>query len=141
MPNPKKITDKWFSLYIRLRDALEFQKEISGVDVSFGRCCTCGKIGQWKYMDCGHFISKGLGGASGIRWDERNSHLQCKQCNAFRQGNYPEYEKFMLKKYGQKVIDELHIKHKVNRYSWMDFEGLAEYYKQEFNKLKSKAGF
>ena len=106
MPSQNKINDKWFSLYIRFRDAMEFQKEVPDADISFGRCCTCGKIGQWKYMDCGHFIPKGRGGTSGVRWDERNAHLQCKLCNGgFRAGKNIRaetdelYRKFMFEKY------------------------------------------
>ena len=136
MSNPKKTTDKWFSLYVRLRDALEFQKETEA-DISFGRCCTCGKIGQWKYMDCGHYISKGLSGSSGVRWDERNAHLQCKICNAFRQGNAQAYTEFMLKKYGQGVIDELKIKHEINSYKGQYF-AIAEMYKGMFEELSNQ---
>jgi len=130
----KKILNKWFSLYIRLRDALEFHKE-TGADISFGRCCSCGKIVQWKYADCGHYISRDLGGNSGVYFDERNAHLQCKICNAFRQGAPKEYEQFMLKKYGQKVVDELHIKHKTHTYNQKEIVGLGIYYKQEYENL------
>ena len=134
MPSQKKKTDKWFSLYIRLRGAIEFHKE-TGADISLGRCCTCGVIKQWKYMDCGHFISKGLGGSSGVRWDERNAHLQCKICNAFRQGNAQAYEPFMRDKYGQKVIDELTIKHKIGNYKGR-IEAIGLMYKQMYQELK-----
>ena len=135
--NVKKTTDKWFSLYIRFRGALEFQKEVPDADIFFGRCCTCGKVGQWKYMDCGHFISKGRGGASGVRWDERNAHLQCKGCNAFSQGNAQEYMDFMLKKYGQGVIDELRIKDKINSYKGQLW-AIGQFYKEQYKKLQKK---
>lgn len=130
----KRKLDRVFSNYIRLRDALELHKE-TGTDISLGRCCTCGKIGQWRYMDCGHFISKGMGGASGVRYDERNAHLQCNSENAFEQGNIPAYREFMLNKYGQEIIDELKIKDKTHTYSLLELEGLLLYYKQEYKKL------
>lgn len=137
MPTPRKIADKWFSLYIRLRDAIEFQKETGDSDISYGRCCTCGKIGQWKYMDCGHFISRGSHGASGVRWDERNAHLQCKPCNGFHQGRYHEYEQFMLDKYGQETIDMLKFldSHQTHKYKIV---GIGLMYKQMYEELKGE---
>ena len=133
MPSQKKKVDKWFSFYIRLRDAMEFQKD-TGTDAGIGRCCTCGKIGQWKYMDCGHFISRGSGGSSGVRWDERNAHLQCNICNAFQQGSTVRYYEFMLAKYGQAVIDELKWLDKNNSYKYK-LIGLELYYRQKYQEL------
>ena len=123
----KKEVWKWCSLYIRQRDS---------VNGEWGYCCTCGKIVQIKYGDAGHFIGRGLGGSSGVYFDERNIHLQCKTCNAFEQGAYTEYRKFMLDKYGQEVIDELELKHRTHNYTLMDLEGLLLYYKQEYESLK-----
>lgn len=134
MPTSKQKLDKFFSNYIRLRDAIEFHKKTK-VDISFGQCCTCGKIGQWRYMDCGHFIGRGLGGSSGVRWDERVAHLQCKICNAFQQGAPATYLKFMLGKYGQKIVDELYLRHKVHKYTRLEIEGLGQYYKQEYQRM------
>ena len=144
MPTPTKIADKWFSLYIRFRDALEFQKEVPDADISFGRCCTCGKIGQWKYMDCGHFISRGRGGGSGVRWDERNAHLQCKPCNGgFYAGTNTRtkvdeaYKQFMLEKYGQAVIDQLEFLDRNQSYHGKIL-GIGLMYKQMYEDLRGK---
>ena len=86
-------------------------------------------------MDAGHFIGRGLGGGSGVYFDERNIHAQSNLENAFLGGNPHEYEKFMLKNYGQKVIDELRLKHKTNKYTQKDIIGLGLYYKAEYLKL------
>ncbi|KKL80866.1 hypothetical protein LCGC14_2000510 [marine sediment metagenome] len=137
MPSPKEVADKWFSLYIRLRDAIEFQKEVPDADIAYGRCCTCGIIKQWKYMDCGHFISKSRGGASGVRWDERNAHLQCKPCNGFNQGRYHEYELFMIDKYGQDTIDLLKWLHTHQSYKYK-IVGIGLMYQQMFEELKNE---
>ena len=134
----KKTTDKWFSFYIRLRDSIDYCRRAElPLDTGIGQCCTCPAIKEWKYMDCGHFVSKGRGGASGVRWDERNAHLQCKSCNAFQQGNAQEYGDFMLEKYGQGVIDELRIKHKINSYKGQ-IPAIGLMYKEMYLALKGQ---
>lgn len=110
------------SRYVRQRD--------TGPD-GYGACCTCGRLVHWKKADAGHFISRGIGGRSGVYFDERNVHLQCKPCNAWRQGAADDYHDFMVARYGQKVVDELKVKDKTNRYSRMDLEGLLVYYQSE----------
>ena len=110
------------SLYCRLRDALEWNRKFP-CDISVCdpkklvvKCCSCVKIGNWFYtMQAGHFIPKGSRGESGVRFDERNVHAQCPECNAFHQGRTLEYLDFMLERYGQEVIDELRKKDLLKR--------------------------
>lgn len=112
------------SKYIRLRDAIEY-----GGGTTFARCCTCGTVNRRKEMDAGHFISRGMGGSSGVYFDERNIHAQCKPCNAWKQGAPHEYEQFMLEKYGQKVIDELRWLDRNQSYK-NKLHAIAEMYKE-----------
>jgi len=137
---------KWCSRYIRLRDAIAWCKE-RGVDIAeFAApkdlpvaCCSCGQVRSSSVLGvAGHFISRGIGGASGVYFDERNIHFQCKGCNAFKQGNAAGYRQFMLDKYGQKVIDELEFMDRTNRYTQMDLYALHAYYKTEYEKLASQ---
>ena len=133
----KQKTWSWCSRYIRLRDSIEYCKRVRiSLDEGIVQCCTCGKIKQWKYVDAGHFISRGMGGSSGVYFDERNIHAQCKICNGFHQGNAQNYEDFMLHKYGQKVIDELRVLHRTNSYKYK-LEGLELYYKQVYKELQA----
>jgi len=83
---------KWFSIFIRKRDG------------EYVKCVTCENVRHWKNMDAGHYIS---GVHIGTRYDERNVHAQCKDCNQFKGGNLEEYKKFMLKTYGEDVLKEL----------------------------------
>ena len=115
----------WCSLYIRLRDS---------VNGEWGPCCDCKKPVLIKYADAGHYIGRGSGGGSGVYFDERNIHLQAKQCNLSNQ-NRDGYRKFMLKEYGQKVIDELELKHRTHNYTLMELEGLKLYYKQAYEEI------
>lgn len=98
------------------------------------KCCTCDAVKAWIYMDAGHFISRGSGGLSGVYFDERNSHAQCKLCNGFHQGRAEEYREFMLQKYGQAVIDELKWLNRNNSYKGK-LVGLELYYKQKYREM------
>jgi len=141
--NLKKKANTWCSKYIRLRDALSYCKEY-GIDTGqfirpediIGRCCTCGTVKSWLRMDAGHFKGRGLGGGSGTYFDERNIHLQCKQCNAFRGGAPKEYLEFMLGKYGQEIVDEIELKHHTPLDSSdLAMLAMAQYYKEKYNEL------
>lgn len=85
---------KAFSLYIRLRDA-------KGENVT---CVTCLRVNHYKKMQAGHFIP---GRHNAVLFEERGVHPQCYACNIVLGGNGVKYYKFMLAKYGQKIIDEL----------------------------------
>ena len=135
---------KQMSLYCRLRDAIkwnrQFPEDITGIEPKklVVKCCTCSRIGSWLYsMDAGHFIPKGKGGQSGVRWDERNVHAQCKECNGFHQGRTLQYLDFMKEKYGQEVIDELRkLDRIIRKRSVMELLFTAEFYKGMYQGLK-----
>lgn len=143
MSKLKKDAWTWCSHYCRLRDAIEYCKQM-GIDMKqFARiedlpvkCCTCGNVKSWIYMDAGHFIGRGLGGGSGVYFDERNLAAQCKQCNAFKQGNAQVYELFLVDKYGQDVIEELKVKHQTNSYKGQ-FWAIGQMYKGMYEELKN----
>uniref|UniRef100_A0A6H1ZPX5 Putative lambda recombination protein n=1 Tax=viral metagenome TaxID=1070528 RepID=A0A6H1ZPX5_9ZZZZ len=123
----------YLSHYILLRDALP-------PDYEWCRCCTCGKLIRRLDRNChaGHFVTKGHGGSSGVYWDERNIHAQCNNCNRWQEGNQVEYYPFMLEKYGQAVIDELRLKHRLPRPNSIDEYGI--YYREAYKELKKKLG-
>jgi hypothetical protein len=112
--------DKAMSDYIRARDKYT--------------CVTCGKQGNNKTIDNGHFISRRYWI---WRYDERNGHAQCKRpCNKDLGGNWPEYYDFMIKTYGQAVVDELiNGKHKLANYTVPDLLEIEQYYKDKLEAL------
>ena len=136
----------WCSKYCRLRDAVEYQRVNPEVELGWVKCCTCGTlIFIWKNADAGHYIPKGRGGASGVYFDERNINTQCKLCNGgFRAGTNIRaevdelYEQFMLRKYGQQVIDKLHWLDKNQSYKYKII-GMGLMYKQMYEELKNEA--
>ena len=53
-------------------------------------CFTCGKKMSYKVMQCGHYIGRSC---YFLRFDTRNTRVQCKTCNEFKNGNISEYTK------------------------------------------------
>lgn len=141
--SPKEKAFKQMSLYCRLRDALSWSlanyQDVTGIQPQLlvVKCCTCKTIGTWKYkMQAGHFIPRGSRGQSGVYYDERNVHAQCKDCNGFKEGNTLVYLEFMQQKYGQKVIDELRVLDAmVKSYSSFELMKIEMLYKQLFKEL------
>ena len=90
---------KAFSRWIRLRDCL-----LTTGTIEHGRCVTCGKVLPFEKLQAGHFIP---GRSAGILFEEQGVHAQCYGCNVPGRGRLPQYQLFMLKTYGQEVIDDL----------------------------------
>ena len=67
-PNLIKKLDKYFALYIRLRDVMP-----SG----YFRCISCGRIKPFEEGDCGHFHSRIH---MATRFDEDNCNAECRYC-------------------------------------------------------------
>ncbi len=128
--------NSYFSKYILLRDAIKQNNQYQAYE--FVTCCTCGKIMSRfsKNSHAGHFISKGMGGSSGVYFDERNVNAQCHNCNKWLQGNGVEYFLFMQEKYGIAIIDELRRKHHLPRPHSIDEYGIM--YREKYKELKKK---
>lgn len=100
----------------------------------FCRCVSCGKRAHWKTMNGGHFIA---GRNSGVVLDERNVHAQCVHCNKWLSGNQCAYYGFMLKRYGQDVVDELTRLNNTGRdWSLEELVELRESYLDEIKELE-----
>ena len=121
--------DRYFSLYIRLRDCDE-----NGI----GTCCTCGAMKPVKEMDCGHFIKRQH---MATRFSEMNCAVQCKRCNAFEQGRDADFERFLIEKYGEERVAWLKMQGKSScKRSKFELTEIAKHYKQraiELGKDKS----
>ena len=116
-----------FSIYIRRRDR--------------GVCFTCNKVipdyynrkgdllPGWKAGEAGHFITAKSCGLA-LYFHEQNVHCQCHYCNINLSGNWLEYERNIIKVYGQEVCDELkQLKWTGNvKYSISDYQEMIEKY-------------
>lgn len=114
----KKLADTYFSIYIRKREA-----DWRG----YATCVTCGKVDEWKKMHCGHYISRGV---LATRFDEQNCHTQCPRCNIFLNGNYASYSLYLINKYGNNIIKELHERSKtINQLGYDGYKEITDKYK------------
>lgn len=127
--------DLWepFSKFIRIRDQ--------------GVCITCGKVipdyydrhgnllPGWKSAHAGHFITAKNCGIK-LYFHEQNVHAQCYHCNINLSGNWVEYEKAIIKKYGKEKCEELkQMKYENNKWTRADYEEKINYYKTKLKEF------
>lgn len=129
--NKGKTATQLVQKYARLRDT-----DPNG----WGFCCTCGKPLQYGTPQCqgGHFHAKGrhYNGACCI---EENVNLQCAGCNSF--GNVEaQYAKFMLAKYGKKIINKIAEASKI-LLTKEDFDCIIEEYKGKIKEIAKTKNF
>jgi hypothetical protein len=90
-------------------------------------CVTCGKRDHYKEMDAGHFIP---GRRPAYVFVEENIHPQCKHCNAKLGGRLDVYAAFILKTYGQSVLDSLQaLRHGQHKYTREQLADMRDGYK------------
>ena len=127
-PDLKAKLDKEFSLYIRLRDAMN----------GYFKCISCGQIKPFAQADNGHYINRQH---MNTRFDELNCNSQCRHCNRFMEGNIQNYREGLILKYGETKIILLEAKQGITRkYSDFEYEQLIKYYKVLNKKLKKEKG-
>ena len=127
----KKELDKWFSLYIRLREANEY---------GMCQCITCGKVGHYKKdgMQNGHFQSRKH---LSTRFDEENCQVQCVKCNVYAWGEQYKFSLALDSKYGEGKAQELQFLARTTlKISRVEYEEKISYYKSLVNKLKKEKG-
>lgn len=119
----KRQTDKIFSEYIRQRNAID----------GIATCVTCGSKAPWKKMQNGHYISRSH---QATRFDERNCNVQCISCNMFKGGNMDEYALFLIKTYGEDILNELNrLKQTIRKISIPEYQEMIETYKEKIRVL------
>ena len=125
----KKELDKWFSLFIRLRDADE-----NGVVI----CFTSGRAYPYKNIHAGHFMSRRC---LSTRWCEINVQPQSAADNLFAQGEQYRFGLNLDAKYGEGTAEELQFKaRQIQKFSRVDYEEKISYYKSAVEKLKKEKG-
>ena len=126
----KKELDKYFSLFIRLRDATTEGAVI---------CVTCHKISHYKSgMQNGHFQSRRF---MATRYDEQNCAVQCIGCNCFKQGEQFRFSIYIDSKYGEGTSEHLEVLARtIIKFSRIDYEEKITYYKSCVDKLKKQKG-
>ena len=125
----KKKLDKWFSIFIRLRNA-----DDNGNNV----CCTCGVVQNWKKLQCGHFVSRKH---MATRFLELNCFAQCVSCNIFKYGEQWKFGHFLDNNFGEGTAEKLVVLgHSTFKMSKSDYEEKITYYKSAVDNLKKEKG-
>lgn len=125
----KKELDKWFSLYIRLREANEY---------GMVQCFTSGRVYHYKKIHAGHFISRRH---LSTRWCETNVQPQSAADNLFGQGEQFKFGLNLDGKYGEGTAEELQYKSRATlKISRVEYEEKISYYKSLVDKLKKERG-
>lgn len=99
---PKKRKTKTRSQLIKDLDTV-FSKWVRQRDDGKG-CITCGDKKPAAEMQACHFYTRGR---QATRWHEDNVHSGCYRCNVLLKGNYINYTKYMIDRYGRRFVDEL----------------------------------
>ena len=86
---------KVYSEYIRKKEA-----DADGMV----HCVTCKKRFHWTQVQCGHGMA---GRGNNILFCADLCHCQCKYCNIFKGGDYDNYHKYLIDRYGMDRYDEL----------------------------------
>jgi len=126
---------KWFSKFIRLRDA-----DRNGMVA----CIDCGKMHPWnKGTDAGHFIPKSAGEI--FYFDENNTHGQARQCNYYgSQDTGARYRRALVKKIGEdavKYLEQLKASHSSLQRTTEDYRELSKLYREKCKDIVSLRGF
>lgn len=119
--------DGHFSRFIRQRDTVN------------GRviCFTCGKKMTFQESQCGHFMHREH---MPTRYDERNCHAVCEECNCYDGYHNQTYYQRMLWKYGAKEVELIEAKSLgLQKFMRHELQDLIEYYKSENRQSKSLA--
>lgn len=129
MKDLKKIADKWFSMYIRLRDSN---------DQGYVRCCTCGKMMFWKEADCGHYLSRRH---STMRFEDTNCAPQCVECNRMKHGEPKKFRDYLISKYGRDQVMLIeHMKNDEMKWDDISLNYLIGWCKTGVEEMKAKKG-
>lgn len=124
-----KDADKWFSIFIRLRDS--GKEELT-------QCPTCHNYFHWKQMQNSHFIPRKH---NSTRFSESNCISQCYWCNNKHNTDEKPYEHFLISKYGQERVSELRqLKNATLKLSAYDLEDIAYTYYLKSKELAKQKG-
>lgn len=120
-----KELDKYFSLFIRLRNSDEYGNV---------ECFTCEKQGFYKTgMQCGHFQSRKH---YSTRWNETNCQVQCVACNMYNQGEQFKFSVNLDNSFGLGTAKGLEVKaRKTTKFMRSDYLENISYYKSLVENL------
>jgi len=114
IPKLTKEAQQVFNKYIRTRD--------HGMN-----CISCGSD---KANQAGHWIS--VKQSSALRFNEWNVNLQCAGCNLYLHGNQVMYRVGLVKKIGDRAVNELefiYMNQRIKKWTRQELEDIINKYK------------
>lgn len=102
-------------------------------------CISCGDFTPMTRggdYDCGHYRS--VGANPELRFEELNTHKQCKQCNSHLSGNIVNYRIGLLMRIGEEKVRWLEGPHEPKKYTIEDLTAIKAEYRQKLKDLKTK---
>lgn len=126
------VADKWFSRYIRLRDAWES----NGVLVN--KCATSDKLKvlPCKELECGHYMSRRH---MNTRYSPLNAMPQCTYENRWKHGNPENMARALDKKFGEGTAERVRLLS--TKPAKVDIKLTAGYYRELVNNMIKENGW
>lgn len=115
---------KSFQHWVRLRD-----KDLP--------CISCGEYHK-DLWDGGHYFKAEL--FSGLIFDERNVHKQCRKCNRYDGGNEIQYRIGLVKRFGKEFVEQLEedsVSKRVYKYTKQELIAKKLQYDIKIKELKN----
>ena len=125
----KRTADRWMSRWARLRDT-----DYDGLC----HCYTCGRIDLPQNMHAGHYIGRQH---LATRYEPKNVHAQCVDCNRWNEGLKGVYAARMDKQFGVGTADSLlAIGRARGKYPELWFRDIAKKFRLKTIELSNQNG-
>lgn len=114
---------KVFQMWIRKRD--------------FSLPCISCDTNKSEVWDGGHYLKAEL--YSGLIFEERNCHKQCRKCNYFRGGAENEFRMGLVMRYGSQYVNELEelsVSQRVKKYSREELKEIKNKYQSKLREIE-----
>lgn len=96
-------------------------------------CISCGDHAG-RLITAGHYRHASQ---PALRFHWANINAQCSRCNLYLSGNLAAYEKALIEKVGQDVVDYLNRDHPVYKYTLEDYKEITEYFREQKKLLEN----
>ena len=119
-----------FNAYRRLSDKLA-----GYACISCNRPLNWGTDGGSHQVDCGHYRS--TGSAPHLRFDERNAHAQCVNCNRYGSGRAVDYRIGLIARIGLEAVEALEADNAVTKWDRDTLRQIKVIYRAKTRALKA----
>lgn len=120
------LADRYFSRYIRLKYSHEGKC----------KCATCSANYEIRFMDNGHFISRGN---FSTRYQEDNCRPQCKKCNYYKHGEHAKFRDKLIEEIGIDRVEQLEqLGRKSEKLTNDQLDEIIETYRNKYKEIENK---